>query len=61
VIDGKTLRATGRHRVHIGDRWVTMESLGVPDGVDDVVQITVTDAHTYVSNDILSHNLKPIT
>jgi intein/homing endonuclease len=28
------------------------------EGTHQVVKITVTGAHTYVSNDILSHNIK---
>ena len=58
IIGGKLLRATGGHLVYTGD-WVEMRALGTKlAGTHQVVKITVTDAHTYVSNGILSHNIK---
>lgn len=58
AIGGKILRATGDHLVYVG-RWTSMRDLGTKvDGVFEVVKITVTSAHTYVSNGILSHNIK---
>jgi hypothetical protein len=59
TIDGKRLRATPDHRVKIGESWFTIVELGaVPDGFADVVKMTVADAHTMVTNGILSHNIK---
>lgn len=40
--------------------WVRLGHVGVPVGPRRVVRITVKDAHTYVSNGILSHNSKAI-
>ncbi|WP_375292043.1 phage tail protein [Sphingomonas melonis] len=60
TIGGKALRATGDHRVYVGE-WVTMRDLpgaALVDGTHQVVKMTVTTAHTYVSNGILSHNIK---
>jgi hypothetical protein len=57
-VDGKTLRATAGHRIWIGDQWQRAADLGVADGLAEVVQITVADAHTYKSNALLSHNVK---
>ncbi len=57
-IGGKLLRATGGHLVYTGE-WVEMRTIGARiAGTHQVVKITVTDAHTYVSNGILSHNIK---
>jgi hypothetical protein len=58
TIDGKTLRATPEHRVWHDGAWLTMEQLGKPDGRDVVAKITTLYAHTYMSNGILSHNIK---
>lgn len=58
VIDGKVLRATADHKVWTGNRWQRMHQLGEPDGRAIVARISVADAQTYVSNGILSHNLK---
>ncbi len=57
-IDRNSIRATAEHRFYIGDQWVTASQIGQPDGSDTVAKITVTHAHTYVSNGILSHNVK---
>ena len=58
MIGGQLLRATGAHLVYTGD-WVEMQTIGTKlAGTHQVVKITVTDAHTYVSNGILSHNIK---
>lgn len=58
TIGGKLLCATGGHLVYTGE-WVEMRTIGAPiAGTHQVVKITVTDAHTYVSNGILSHNIK---
>ncbi|HEY8593318.1 MAG TPA: Hint domain-containing protein [Sphingomicrobium sp.] len=55
---GKTIRATAGHRILIDGEWKTAEELGTPDGTADVVQMTVADAHTYVSGGLVSHNMK---
>lgn len=58
-IDGKRLRGTPNHRIKVEGEWRTIASLGaVPDGLGDVVQMEIEDAHTYVSNGLLSHNIK---
>jgi hypothetical protein len=55
-------RATATHPFWLPARgWTTMGEFGEPDGRDDVVWITVADAHTFVSvepdgTQILSHN-----
>jgi hypothetical protein len=62
TIGGKLLRATGDHLVWTG-AWVKIRDVdgAAPiSGTHQVVKITVTGAHTYVSNDILSHNIKSI-
>lgn len=59
VIDGKVLRGTAGHRVYIDGAWVTLGTIGEPDGEGWVIRLTVRDAHTYISNGILSHNAKP--
>jgi hypothetical protein len=62
TIGGKMLRATGDHLVWTGS-WVKIRDVvgAEPiEGTHQVVKITVTGAHTYVSNDILSHNIKSI-
>lgn len=58
VIDGKVLRATPDHRVYLDGKWQRMRNLGRFDGKADIVQLSVHGAKTYVSNGILSHNLK---
>lgn len=52
------MRATAGHRVWLGGGWMRFDTLGTFDGVAPVAQITITDAHTYVSNGVLSHNAK---
>ena len=43
-------------------RWYAEEYMIDPDkAAVPVVKVTVTDAHTYVSNGVLSHNIKQIT
>jgi hypothetical protein len=51
------LDATGDHRVWISG-WVHMRDIGVKAADAKVAMITITDAHTYVSAGVLSHNLK---
>jgi hypothetical protein len=59
TIDGKELCGTPNHRVRVDGEWMTLVDLGAaPDGVGDVVKLSTT-SKTYVSNGILSHNLKP--
>lgn len=57
TIGGRVLQATGDHLVYTG-AWVAMRDLGHQVAAADVVKMTVTSAHTYVSNGILSHNIK---
>ncbi|WEK42992.1 MAG: hypothetical protein P0Y64_16865 [Candidatus Sphingomonas colombiensis] len=52
------MRATPGHRVWRGGGWVRFDAIGAPDGEARVARITVTEAHTYVSNGVLSHNIK---
>lgn len=52
------MRATAAHLVWLGGGWVRIDALGTPDGHADVARITVADAHTYVANGVLSHNIK---
>lgn len=49
-------RATGDHPFWINGAWVKMSEIGQPDGKAWVSRITVSDAHTYISAGILSHN-----
>lgn len=60
VIGGKELRGTALHRIWVAGAWHTLSELGRSAGRGDVAKITVTDAHTYISNGILSHNIKPL-
>lgn len=57
TIGGRLLRATGDHLVYTGS-WVAMRDIGEQVAAANVVKMTVTSAHTYVSNGILSHNIK---
>jgi hypothetical protein len=57
AIGGRKLSATGDHLVYTGT-WVKMRDLGVKIADAAVVKMTVTGAHTYVSNGVLSHNIK---
>lgn len=52
------IRATAGHRFHVGGEWVRAGDIGMPDGTARVAKITVADAHTYVSDGVLSHNIK---
>lgn len=54
------LRATADHRVWFSGDWRKMSALGQPDGTARVAKITVAGAHTYLSNGILSHNIKTV-
>ncbi|WP_199745972.1 hypothetical protein [Corallococcus sp. AB030] len=72
--DGRRLEATGNHRVRTEDAWVELRHLaagarlvGARPGVvrqvtrgerGPVVRLTVAGAHTYVSDGLLSHNVK---
>ncbi|NIJ18477.1 hypothetical protein FHS95_000146 [Sphingomonas naasensis] len=58
-IDGRVIRASKGHRLWIDGAWRKIETLGARDGVDEVVRISIAGAQTYVSNGVLSHNLKP--
>src|SRR3546814_1894081 len=53
-----TIRATADHRFLIDNRWVRAAELGEPDGTARVAKITVAEAHTYISNGVISHNAK---
>lgn len=61
TIGGKTLRGTADHLVYVTGGWTRLDDIdGASEaGSGDVVKMTVTRAHTYVSDGILSHNLKP--
>jgi hypothetical protein len=57
-VGGRQLRATGDHLVYTG-AWVKMRDIGTQiAGSHRIVKATVADAHTYVSNGVLSHNIK---
>jgi hypothetical protein len=60
TVGGKPLRATGDHLVWTGSWGKIRDINGAArvGGIHQVVKITVTGAHTYVSNGILSHNIK---
>jgi hypothetical protein len=55
--DGYPL-ATAPHRFWINGEWVAMATIGEPIGRAMVARITVSEAHTYVSAGVLSHNIK---
>lgn len=56
-VDG--LRATGNHRTRRGGKWVEHHDIGVmEDEGATIVKLTVESAHTYLSNGVLSHNIK---
>lgn len=57
-VEGRTIRASKGHRLWIDGAWVQIETIGVEDGETTVVELSVEGAHTYISNGILSHNLK---
>jgi hypothetical protein len=52
------LIGTGEHRIWHGGEWQELSRIGRGVGFGPVVKITVTDAHTYMSSGILSHNAK---
>lgn len=60
TVGGRELDATGDHLVYVG-AWMKLRELPgavqLP-GTHRVVKMTVTGAHTYVSNGVLSHNIK---
>jgi hypothetical protein len=59
VLSSGPLFGTPDHRVLTLAGWQTLRDLcGVPAGRARVAKITVTDAHTYISNGALSHNIK---
>ena len=59
VIEGRRLVATPGHRLWTPAKgWHEMRSIGTPAGRALVVKIMVRHAHTYVSNGVLSHNIK---
>jgi hypothetical protein len=51
------LRATFDHPFG-GYPWKLMRDYGTPDGHEKVAIVTVTDAHTYVVNGVLSRTTK---
>jgi hypothetical protein len=54
-------KATANHRFYVDRRWQTLEELGgKPAGRARVCKMTVEDAHTYISDGVLSHNIKPV-
>lgn len=54
-------KATPGHRYYADRRWQTLEELGgEPAGKARVCKMTVEDAHTYISEGVLSHNIKPV-
>jgi hypothetical protein len=59
VINGYTVRASALHKFMV-DGWKTAKSLGVRCGFATVARITVQDARTYISNGVLSHNIKSL-
>lgn len=59
VLETGPLFGTPDHRVWTPEGWQTLRELcGVPAGRGRVAKITVKDAHTYISNGALSHNIK---
>jgi len=52
------LFATALHRVFLDGEWTTMQRAGKRAKRGKVAQITISGARTYVSNGVLSHNLK---
>ncbi|MDP5279910.1 ubiquitin-activating E1 FCCH domain-containing protein [Sphingomonas sp. DG1-23] len=57
-IGDQVLRASKGHRFWNGEEWVKIETVGERDGVAEVVAISVGTARSYISNGILSHNIK---
>lgn len=61
TIDGRRLVATPGHRLWTPEQgWHEMRTIGTAAGRALVVKIMVEHAHTYVSNGVLSHNVKII-
>lgn len=60
VFGDRVVRATALHRFKIDGEWRSAKSLGKPAGYGRVAKITVQDARTYISNGVLSHNIKQI-
>jgi intein/homing endonuclease len=74
--DGRALEVSRRHRVWVGDGWVEAGHLVPGDMVDgeepgvvvmltdvgeiDVMRITIETAHTYLTDGLLSHNMKGV-
>jgi hypothetical protein len=63
----KPIRATSNHRFRLFSGllgrhapWVKAKFFGADGGLRTVVKITVDDAHTYISDGVLSHNIKQI-
>ena len=54
---GTGFRASGDHRVWLSG-WVRAHDIGTRCPDSRVVKITITDAHTYISAGVLSHNIK---
>ncbi|MBM3927562.1 MAG: hypothetical protein FJ335_03755 [Sphingomonadales bacterium] len=52
------MRATRGHRVWLGSGWMRFDAIGRPGGRTNVAKITVRNAHTYVANGVLNHNIK---
>jgi hypothetical protein len=59
-IGERRTRATAGHLMLINGAWLRMDAIGTPADRAMVAKITVTDAHTYVANGVLHHNIKPI-
>mgnify|MGYP003148635483 CR=1 FL=1 len=53
-----SIRATGDHRFYISGQWIHAKDIGEPAGIARVAKITVSEAHTYISDGVLSHNIK---
>lgn len=76
LVDGRTLVCSPNHRVMANDAWIEARRLAIGDRLDgtapgivesvepheagDVMLITVESAHTYISNGVLSHNMKAL-
>lgn len=59
TVAGKRLVATPKHRLWVDGEWRTVEALGgVGAGTREVAKISVEGARTYMSNGLLSHNIK---
>lgn len=59
-VGSQVLRATAAHLLWLDGAWVRADVMGRPDGKGTVALITVDDAHTYVANGLISHNIKPV-